>query len=537
MKALTKRIICFIIAIASLTCLALSGCGKTEAHVCESKCPKCGYCLNKDCKDPACELKCPGHKEDKATIKSVEILNYPKTDYYPGDVFDISGLAVKATLSNGKTKKFYETDFAIWTHKDEQLTEDIKVIRVTVPDYEFTFDIAINVGFSDVAITANIYALKETYYTTEETIDFTLVKVRVTRSGITNTLKADEWKLLNGETEITEKANVAAKDLGVGDITLTAQYMPEVKTQFTITIVAADAVISPAVIEAEDCIYKFDDNGAETDEKYTLTQDYSTIQVVENGAAKDAGTLKFGSSGNGAVRDLKANYNKIYFKFKVNVPETGKYKLKARGISVGGKVWIGNFWKVNINGAKGSDGKFTFDTQWDSPLITTGNRIAEYSDDNILKKDWTNFFWWSYFDLFFRPYELKKGENEIRIYVDSGFPLLIDYFEIVKDGEAKASILSYRGNTVESLDSETLVIKKGEKLTDIIDTPTAHPVKYTLLYLRTTTGAEIPVLESMLEGKIDYNKVGEKQEVTVTDPVSGEQASFALFIEDPQENF
>lgn len=536
MKALTKRIICFIIAIASLTCLALVGCGGNK-HVCESKCPKCGYCLNKDCKEPACELKCPGHKEEKATIKSVEILNYPKTDYYPGDVFDISGLAVKATLSNGKTKKFYETDFAVWTHKDEQLTEDIKVIRVTVPDYEFTFDIAINVGFSDVAITANIYALKETYYTTEETIDFTLVKVRVTRSGITNTLKADEWKLLNGETEITEKANVAAKDLGVGDITLTAQYMPEVKTQFTITIVAADTVISPAVIEAEDCVYKLDDSGNETDEKYTLTQDYSTIQVVENGAAKDAGTLKFGSSGNGAVRDLKANYNKIYFKFKVNVPETGKYKLKARGISVGGKVWIGNFWKVNINGAKGSDGKFTFDTQWDSPLITTGNRIAEYSDDNVLKKDWTNFFWWSYFDLFFRPYELKKGENEIRIYVDSGFPLLIDYFEIVKDGEAKASILSYRGNTVESLDGETLVIKKGEKLTDIIDTPTAHPVKYTLLYLRTTTGAEIPVLESMLEGKIDYNKVGEKQEVTVTDPVSGEQASFALFIEDPQENF
>ena len=106
MKALTKRIICFIIAIASLTCLALSGCGKTEAHVCESKCPKCGYCLNKDCKDPACELKCPGHKEEKATIKSVEITVAPKTSYYPGEVFDITGLVATAKLSNGKKKPF-----------------------------------------------------------------------------------------------------------------------------------------------------------------------------------------------------------------------------------------------------------------------------------------------------------------------------------------------------------------------------------------------------------------------------------------------
>ena len=62
-----------------------------------------------------------------------------------------------------------------------------------------------------------------------------------------------------------------------------------------------------------------------------------------------------------------------------------------------------------------------------------------------------------------------------------------------------------------------------------------HPVKYTLLYLRTSSGKEIPVLESMLDGKIDYEKIGEAQLIEVTDPVSKESASFTLVIEEVKE--
>ena len=292
----------------------------------------------------------------------------------------------------------------------------------------------------------------------------------------------------------------------------------------------ADAINNfSMLIEAEDCTYLFNSDGTESDTKYTAVQDYSGIQIVENETVKDGGALKFSSSGKGAVKDLQTNYSKVYFKFKVNILETGTYKLKARGVSYGGKLWIGNKWKVNINGAKDSNGNYTFDTQWNSPLITTGNRIKEYSDNTKLTADWTNLFWWSYFDLFYTPHELKQGENEIRIYMDSGYPLLVDYFEVVKVCEEKAAILNYRAGTTEYLDGETLVIDKDVKLTDIVKTPDGHPVKYTLLYLRTVTGAEVPILESML-GDVDYTKVGVPQKITVTDPVSKESASFTLFI-------
>ena len=50
--------------------------------------------------------------------------------------------------------------------------------------------------------------------------------------------------------------------------------------------------------------------------------------------------------------------------------------------------------------------------------------------------------------------------------------------------------------------------------------------------MRTSKGREIPVLESMVEGKIDYNKMGVEQVITVTDPVDGDSASFTVFIEE-----
>ena len=82
----------------------------------------------------------------------------------------------------------------------------------------------------------------------------------------------------------------------------------------------------------------------------------------------------------------------------------------------------------------------------------------------------------------------------------------------------------------DDLTGKVLTIKKGEKLTDILNVPVAHPATYTSLYLHTSTGKDIPVLGSMLEGKVDYTKVGVEQLVTVTDPVSGESASFKLLI-------
>ncbi len=81
-----------------------------------------------------------------------------------------------------------------------------------------------------------------------------------------------------------------------------------------------------------------------------------------------------------------------------------------------------------------------------------------------------------------------------------------------------------------SLDGDVLTIEKGVKLTDIVKKPDLYPATYTLLYMRLTNGQEIPILGSMIDGLVDYDKVGEEQVIPVTDPVSDETASFTLLI-------
>lgn len=551
MKALTKRIICFIIAIASLTCLALSGCGKTEAHVCESKCPKCGYCLNKDCKEPACELKCPGHKEDKATIKSVEITVAPKTSYYPGEVFDITGLVATAKLSNGKKKTFFDSEFTTWTKKGEQLSKDDKKITVSVPGYDYTFDIEITVALpTDLTMTIDSSALKERY-TTEETIDFTVITVRVATEGYTSILKADEWKLKKGETEITDKSAVNAKDLGAGEVTLTVEYLPDVKKDIVLTVVEADKIISPSFIEAEDCVYKLSgvDNasessllGTETNTPYTARENTSIAQIVKDGVISDGQKISNGTSGKGAVSSLNGNQagKTVYFKFTVKVPQAGNYKIKARAAGTGSGS-VRNLFAINVNGAKGTDGKFAFTLNNKEQSLVAGNQLLSYCDEASLNlkegqkfTSWYNMFFWGMLDI--GTVELTKGENVIRIYMPKGFYGNIDYFEVVENDEAEsAKILSTRTGSRVDLSKNALYLNKGEKLTDLVLTPELHPEKYTLLYIRLSSGKEVPVTERMLEGKVDYNKTGE-QTVTVTDPVSGEQASFKLIIEEMKED-
>lgn len=555
MKALTKRIICFIIAIASLTCLALSGCGKTEAHVCESKCPKCGYCLNAECDKPACELKCPGHKEEKATITSVEVTVSPKTDYYPGEVFDITGLVIKATLSNGKKKDFFDADFTTWTKKGEQLTKDDDKITVSIPGYDYTFDIAITVALpTDLTMTIDSSALKERY-TTEETIDFSVITVRVATEGYTSILKSDEWKLKKGETEIADKTAVAAKDLGTGEVTLTIEYLPDVKKDIVLTIVEVDKIISPSFIEAEDCVYQLsgvpkDDKtvssltGTETTTPYTTKENTSVAQIIEDGVISGGGPQKIrnGTSGTGAVSSLGTTQNgrTVYFKFTVKVPETGNYKIKARAAGTSSSN-IRNSFAVNINGAKGSDGKFTFTLNDKDQYMLVGNQLLNYCDEASLNLQegqkfttWYNMFFWGMLDI--GTFELTKGENVIRIYMPNGFYGNIDYFEVVENDEPEeAKILSMRTGARVDLSKNAVYLQKGAKLTDILLTPALHPEKYTLLYIRLSSGKEVPITERMLNGKVDYDKTGE-QTVTVTDPVSGEQASFKLIIEEMKED-
>lgn len=55
----TKMIVALLIALMMVFTFVLAACDK---HVCESKCPTCGKCLNATCEEEACEDKCPGHE-------------------------------------------------------------------------------------------------------------------------------------------------------------------------------------------------------------------------------------------------------------------------------------------------------------------------------------------------------------------------------------------------------------------------------------------------------------------------------------------
>ena len=300
-------------------------------------------------------------------------------------------------------------------------------------------------------------------------------------------------------------------------------------------------VFEPIVIEAEDCVYKLDENGAETTKAYTtkesdaIAEYYQTIdqdgtttkKVVQNKRISN------GSSGKGAVSSLDRNGKNVYFKLSVDAPVKGSYKLKARAQGPSSDE-IKDLLHVNVNNAKDTGGKLIFTTNSDSQKLTAGNQLKYYCAiaTGETYTNWCNMFWWGMIDV--GTFELNKGRNEIRVYMPNNFPGNIDYFELVAgtaDGNETPAIISYRSDLSGNLDGKVLHIAKGTELTSVVPTPELHPAKYTLLYLRTSSGKEVPVLESMLKGKVDYKKVGVEQLVTVTDPVSKEEASFTLFID------
>ena len=298
-------------------------------------------------------------------------------------------------------------------------------------------------------------------------------------------------------------------------------------------------VFEPIVIEAEDCVYMLDENGAETPNAYVTKENDAIAEYYQDGTTTEVvrdKRISNGSSGKGAVSSLSKTQNgkKVYFKLSVDAPVKGSYKLKARAQGTDAYD-IKGLLHVNVNNAKDVDGKLIFTTNSDSQKLTAGNQLKVYCDTAGKNyTNWCNMFWWGMVDI--GTFELNKGENEIRIYIPNGVNARIDYFEVTYCDSAMtsinpaAAIYSVRGSDIENLYGKVLTINKGAKLTDIIELNPLHPVKYTRLYLRTSSGNDVAVIDTLLEGKVDYNKVGVEQDVTVTDPVSGESASFKLLI-------
>ncbi len=289
-----------------------------------------------------------------------------------------------------------------------------------------------------------------------------------------------------------------------------------------------------SVIEAEDCVYNLVD-GAESETKYNHVYKNTNAQYYEGTTLKQTSAYN-GFSGTGAVERLDDYGKTIYFKFNVTVPVAGNYNIKMRAQASNDEISAANKFKININEQTDENGKLSFTTCTKSQQLYKGNRLSEYCNlDGKTYAKYYNVFWWNKIDL--GSFELGKGENVIRVYLTGNYAVNIDRFEVIYDDTttsnvtAKTSIFSMRTKGVEeSMEGKVLTINKLSELTSVVPVNALHPATYTSLYMRLTSGKEVPILGSMLEGKVDYNKVGVEQNVTVTDPVSGESASFKLLI-------
>ena len=531
MKKKVKIFAALLIAVVMLFSLTAVACGESGSE-CTSICPICGLCTDPDCTEH--KDKCRGHEEEKAEVVSAEVVIQPsKVAYYPGEIFDPAGLGVKATLSNGKTKNYFDADFTEWTHKGEPLTDDITKITFTIPGTEVTFDVAITVSVpEDLIMTMDTSSLQETYLTTD-TIDFSTIVVKVTAGGKTTTIGADMWSLWEADTQITD---ISAVTLPEGEHTMTVKYLTEFSKDFTVIVNDPAAVINPSFVEAEQSVYWLGENGDETSDPYTKKENTAICEYYDEVGVRDDGVrLPNGASGDGASSSLSErpqNGDRVYFKFTVNVPDAGTYKLFARVQGTSGSSITDTF-VVNINGKTGENGELEFVASTSQDYVCAGNQLSKYADTQGKEyTPWLGMFWWNMVCI--GDYELQEGENTFRIRMPNAFAGNIDYFEVREsDYVYEPQLFSMRTGSRVDLTDYAIYLEKGQKLTDLVLTPEPHPAKYTLIYIRLADGQEVPVLESMLS-EIDYEHVGE-QTVTVT---CGEAtAQFKLVIEDSGSDF
>ena len=535
MKKKVKIFVALLIAVVVLFSLTAVACGESGSE-CTSICPICGLCTDPDCTEH--KDKCQGHEEEKAEVVSAEVVIQPsKVAYYPGEIFDPTGLGVKATLSNGKTKNYFDMDFTEWTHKGEPLTDDITKITFTIPGTEVTFDVAITVSVpEDLIMTVDTSSLQETYLTTD-TIDFSTIVVKVTTGGKTTTIGADMWSLWEADTQITD---ISAVTLPEGEHTMTVKYLTEFSKDFTVIVNDPAAVINPSFVEAEQSVYWLGENGDETSDPYTIKENVAVCEYYdEDGVCVTGRSLPSGASGDGASSSLDGsntnppqNGDRVYFKFTVNVPDAGTYKLFAR-VQGTAESRITDKFVVNINGKTGENGELEFVASTSQDYVRAGNQLSKYADTQGKEyTTWRGMFWWNMVCI--GDYELQEGENTFRIRMPNAFAGNIDYFEVREsDYVYEPQLFSMRTGSRVDLTDNAIYLEKGQKLTDLVLTPELHPAKYTLIYIRLADGQEVPVLESMLS-EIDYEHVGE-QTVTVT---CGEAtAQFKLVIEDSGSDF
>ena len=451
------------------------------------------------------------------TASSAKILTLPsKISYYPGEIFDITGLSVEVTMSNQSTDLYFDSDFSNWTHKDEPLTENIDEIMVDIPNTTLKIKIDITVGVGNSKLLLDTSSINESY-NLGEIVDMSKIKVKLVEGDKITNLTNDEWTIYEGDTQIT---NLAKYETNIeGKHTFLVKFRNALTATFIINFNNPTSIISPSYIEAEECVFKLNQN-EETDEKWTdnVTNLTSAEYFDENNKSVQQWGIYNGASGN-MIEKLTNNAKNLYFKFKVTAPKADDYQLFARvqsdfdesSLSVAEGVY-----KISIdNEPEVLSNEFT---------IYPANQLKNYVDTKDLKyARYYNMEWWNYVKL--GTLHLKQGENTIKIKIDNSLNVRvpnIDFFEIkTNDYTINNEIYSMRTKKKVDLTKNSIYLTQGEELTDLCvarfgsePLDSRCPTKYTYIYVRLDDGREIPVLPSMLSN-LDYQKIGE-QEVTAT---------------------
>ncbi len=469
----------------------------------------------------------------------------PKTNYLPGEKFDIKGLIVKVNMSDNTTKTLFDTEFKNWTHKDEALTEDVENIVIDIPNTDpvITCTLPITVEIpADTKIQVDTSALSD-YYVMNEAFDLaSALTIRYTSGGVVTTLNSvDDVTYTYGDenTEIADPTNVTIA--AAGTYTVTVHYTLYTQTytdHFDIEVKDPSELIVPAYIEAEDCAYIYDAPQGTTAAVYdteheakakkyegqegnmvggTNVQPSTFVSTYPNGSLSQTIKLNTGASGRGSLAyldyvSLDGSKGKIYdytkwifFKFTVTVPQAGTYVLRSRatGITNAEKDLDGKF-LININGKQkssvpeGEDG-FEYVPAVGTGKVQPGNQVAEYTEVEHYESNfgtygspWTDTFWWTTFEIC--KVELQEGENTIRLRMtNGGVSANVDSFEIVTEEAAQqtgtVSLFHIRNASGARAkldnDKNVLYLEKGKKLENIAGYPSCPadtPDGYPLKY-------------------------------------------------------
>ena len=164
-----------ILTIIALVCvIAVAACTpQGEEHKCESKCPVCQKCTNKECKEEACKDKCLGHELQEYDWSNVTFAN--KTVTYNGEeqTLEVAGLPNGVTVVyeyyQGETKLegapvnagTYKVVAKFTGDSDHKAVEDM------------TATLTIEKADLEVVLGATQYVEDRQYKDLEETVTFT----------------------------------------------------------------------------------------------------------------------------------------------------------------------------------------------------------------------------------------------------------------------------------------------------------------------------------------------------------------------------